>query len=70
MLLFFVILWFARFVILAAVLFQFVSMLVSGKINERLLELGESLGLYSYQIIRFLTYNTEEKPFPFAEWPE
>ena len=58
-----------EFVILAVVVFQFLSKLVTAKTNERLLGFGKSLSTYIYQIMLFLTYNTEEKPFPFAEWP-
>jgi len=59
----------ARPVLWAIIFFQFVSTLLSGKVNERLLDLGMSLSTYHYQIITFLTYNTEEKPYPFSPWP-
>jgi len=59
----------ARIVITAVVLFQFGAMLLTGHLNERLLSFGQSLSLYSYQIIRYMTYNTEEKPFPLGPWP-
>jgi hypothetical protein len=62
--------WVARIVIAVVVLFQFGSMLITGKINERLLGFGQSLSLYMYQIMRYLTYNTEEKPFPLSPWPQ
>ena len=32
--------------------------------------LGESLARYAAQCWRYLTYNSEMKPFPFAEWPD
>lgn len=56
-------------VVAAVVLFQFGFMLFTGQPNTRLLAFGESLGIYIYQVIRYLTYNTEEKPFPFRSWP-
>jgi hypothetical protein len=59
----------ARIVITAVVLFQFGAMLLTGQVNERLLRFGQSLSLYTYQIIRYLTYNSEEKPFPLSPWP-
>ncbi len=49
--------------------FQFLYLLVTGKTVERLLIFGENLGRYFYQIIRYLTFNTEERPFPFSDWP-
>jgi len=59
-----------RLVILAVVLFQFGSMLLTGQLNERLLSFADSLSLYAFQIIRYLTYNSDEKPFPFRSWPK
>ncbi|MDM8546034.1 DUF4389 domain-containing protein [Candidatus Venteria ishoeyi] len=70
LLLFLVIYSVARIVILTIIIFQFGSLLFTGKVNERLLEFGEHLSIYSYQIIRYLTFNTEEKPFPFRSWPK
>lgn len=56
--------------LLAAVTFiQFVVVLMNGIPNEQLLVFGRSLGNYLRQIAHFLTYSTEEVPFPFSEWP-
>ncbi len=38
--------------------------------NERLTEFGGSLATYIAQIVRFLSFADEKKPYPFAEWPE
>ena len=62
--------WVARVVLAAVVLFQFGTMLLTGRVNERLLAFGQSLSMYNYQIIRYLTYNSEEKPFPLNPWPD
>jgi len=60
----------AEIVLCAVVLFQFLSLLISGNANERLLNFGQSLASYIYQIIQFMTANSEELPFPFNPWPE
>lgn len=60
----------AEVVITAVVLFQFLHSLVTGRSNANARRFGESLSTFVYQILRFLTYNTEELPFPFAEWPQ
>ncbi len=52
------------------VIFQFLHTLVLGRSNEQLLKFGDSLGQYFRQLVAFLTYNTEERPFPFADWPK
>ncbi len=49
--------------------FQFFCLLVTGKTVERLLIFGENLSRYFYQIVRYLTFNTEQRPFPFSDWP-
>lgn len=60
----------SRVVIGAVVLLQFFWVLFTGRTNVRLLSFGQSLATYTYQIVRYLTYNTEERPFPFdADWP-
>ena len=66
----FVALWsISRIVVLAVVVLQFFWVLLSGQTNARLTAFGLSLATYSYQIIMYLTYNTEEQPFPFSDWP-
>ena len=59
----------AAVVIGAVAILQFAWKLITGETNPRLLRFGEDLGRYFYQIMRFLTFNSEEKPFPFADWP-
>jgi hypothetical protein len=60
----------AKFVTFVVVIFQFLSVLLTRKTNERLIRLGQSLSTYQYQIIMFLTYNSEDHPFPMGEWPD
>ena len=58
----------AELVIGALVIFQFLSKLLTGNANENLKAFGAQIGLYLYCIVRFLTFETEDKPFPFAPW--
>lgn len=44
--------------------------LFTGKTNENLLYFAATLDLYASQVIKFLTYVSEEKPFPFSDLPE
>lgn len=69
MLLFAVIYSVTEVVIGAVVILQFLFTLVTGKTNARLLQFGRSLSRYVYQIMLFFTFNSEELPFPFNEWP-
>lgn len=69
MALFAVLYWVAEVVLIVVVLFQFLVVLFTGKKNGNVLSFGAQLSTYAYQIFRFLTYNSEEKPFPLGEWP-
>lgn len=69
-LLFAVIYSLAKILVVAVVVFQFLATLITGKRNERLLEFGQSLSTFMYQILCYLTFNSDEKPYPFGEWPK
>ncbi len=69
MLLFALLYWAAEAVLAVVVLFQFFSVLFTGKKNAQVLTLGAQLSTYAYQVFRYLTYNSEEKPFPLGDWP-
>lgn len=63
-------LYIASFVMIAVVIAQFLVCLFSGSDNTKLRAFGSSLSLYVKDILMFLTFNSEEKAFPFADWPE
>jgi hypothetical protein len=69
MLLFAVLYGLVEILIAAVVIFQFGMMLIQGRTNEQLTSFGRGLSSYVYQIMLFLTYNTDAKPFPFSAWP-
>jgi len=69
MLLFAAIYGLAEIVLIAIALFQFGAMLLTGRVNPRLLDFGRDLATYIRQMVLFFTYNGETKPFPFAPWP-
>ena len=48
---------------------QFGIALLSDTPNPRLASFGHSMGRYLGQIVSFLTFATEDMPFPFSEWP-
>ena len=60
----------AEIVVIAVVVVQFFWVLINGENNKRLQALGQGLATYTYQIVLYLTFNTEERPFPFdMDWP-
>ena len=60
----------SRLVVTAVVVIQFFNVLLQGEKNESLLTFGRSLAIYSFEVVDYLTFNRDEKPFPFdGEWP-
>ena len=60
----------SRIVVGAVVIVQFFWVLFTGETNQKLKVFGKSLATYTNQIILYLTFNTEERPFPFdVDWP-
>lgn len=70
MLLFAVIYSVARLVLAAVVILQFLIRLIGGNLNPRLLTFGGQLSSYLYEVMRYLTFVSETRPFPFSDWPK
>ncbi|WP_039913556.1 DUF4389 domain-containing protein [Cellvibrio mixtus] len=69
MLLFAAVLQLASLVMWVIVAVQFLFSLITGEDNQHLRRFGHSLSTYIYDVLKFLCYSSEEKPFPFADWP-
>ncbi len=69
MLLFALIYSVTKVIVFVVVFLQFLFVLFTGQQNTRLRDFGEGLSVFIYQIMSYWTYNSEEKPFPFAQWP-
>ena len=58
-----------EFVIGVVVVIQFLSKLFTGKVVHQGTIFGQNLSTYMYEIIRFLTFKTDEMPWPINPWP-
>ena len=57
-------------VLSVVVVLGFFWVLFTGEKNAQLQEVGQAIAAYLYEIVRYLTFNTEDKPFPFGnDWP-
>lgn len=66
----FVLVWQVAEVVLGvAVLVQLVYRLFNGAPSLSVMSFGDSLSQYLAQIGRFGTFHTDQKPWPFADWP-
>ncbi|QIB52014.1 DUF4389 domain-containing protein [Pseudomonas sp. OIL-1] len=56
--------------LVVVVALQIGSQLLNGAHEPRLTGFGNSLSQYAWQIGRYATGATEQKPWPFMEWPD
>lgn len=60
----------ASLVVSVVIVLGFLWVLFTGGTNEQLKRTGQGIATYLAQIIEYLTYNSDVRPFPFdAEWP-
>jgi hypothetical protein len=67
-LVFAVIVGLVRILLWAVILLQIASTLLSGAVNKNILDFGRKLSAYLYHILLFLTFNSDQLPFPFSDW--
>ena len=53
----------------AVMLAQLIYLIIIGRRNRQLVWLGKVLTDYTCGVLRYLTFASEDKPFPFGEWP-
>ena len=51
------------------VIVQFGFKLITHETNDNLLNFSTGLNKYIYGILQFMTFNSNEKPYPFSDWP-
>jgi hypothetical protein len=69
MLLFLIIKHFVSWLIVLIAILQFIIDLLANEPNDALIEFTKGLNNYLLQVVNFITFNTEIKPFPFGKWP-
>tara|TARA_Y100001960_G_scaffold197627_1_gene206819 strand:- start:1109 stop:1417 length:309 start_codon:yes stop_codon:yes gene_type:complete len=52
-----------------SMLFQFFYRLIQGQDAERLKSFSHDLNIFIHSVLQYVTFNTDEKPFPFCDWP-
>ncbi len=60
----------SAFILGLVAVIQAIFALITGRPNGNIRELAAGVSQYIHEIARFLSYSTEEKPFPFKSWPE
>lgn len=67
---FWVVFYLSQFVIAAVVIAQCAFTLIGGAPNAQLLSFGDSLSRYVQEILRYVTFNSDQRPFPFSDFPK
>ena len=61
--------WILCWVLAVTAVLQLILRLVNGKAHADLARFGAGLARYARQVIEYLTFASEEAPFPFRNWP-
>ena len=68
--LFLIIIRLISMVLFVIVITQYIYSWLTGEPNDKLLYFTEGLAEYSRQLVSYVGFNTDEKPWPVGEWPE
>ncbi len=68
--LFWILLSLVSWVLGAVVVVQFLIVLFTGERNAQLVKFGVNLGEYLKEIVEFVSFADDEKPFPFSDFPD
>lgn len=58
-----------KFVMGACLLFQAAMQICTGHTNPRLLLFTSDLNRFAFHALQYLTYTSDQRPFPFSDWP-
>lgn len=58
-----------KVVVQVTVLFQFIYLLVTREYSEPLKNFSNKVATYAYKLIRYMTLNDNERPFPLRDFP-
>jgi len=59
-----------KIIIQVSVLFQYVYLLISKNYNDPIRNFSNKVSVYAYRLLRYVTLNENEKPFPFNNFPK
>lgn len=70
MVIFYFVAYLAAMAIALIAIIQAIHGFIKGSPNTRLLALSGGLNYYFYQVFQYITYNSDQKPYPFSDWPD
>jgi len=61
---------FISMVLFVIAITQYIYSWLTGEPNEKILHFTEDLAEYSKQLVSYVGFNTDEKPWPVGDWPD
>jgi hypothetical protein len=68
--LFWIVFYVAQMVVAVVTVAQCIFVLLTDNPNAHLLRFGDSLSKYIHDILRYVTFNSDQRPFPFTDFPK
>jgi len=68
--LFYLVFWLSEFVLIGLAVVQLCHVVVAGEPQKDLRLFGSKMALFIRQLIDYLVWSSDEKPFPFSDWPD
>ena len=59
-----------KIIIQVSVIFQYVYLIISKTCNNPIRNFSNKVSVYGYRVLRYVTLNENEKPFPFNDFPK
>ena len=59
-----------KIIIQVSVLFQYVYLLISKKYSNPVRNFTNKVSVYAYRVLRYVTLNENDKPYPFHDFPK
>ena len=61
---------FISMVLFVIAITQYIYSWLTGEPNDKILYFTEGLAEYTKQLVSYVGFNTDEKPWPFGDWPD
>ncbi|WP_373032814.1 DUF4389 domain-containing protein [Sulfurovum sp.] len=69
-LLYLIIARFVSMVLFVIAITQYIYSWLTGEPNDKILYFTEGLAEYTKQLVSYIGFNTDEKPWPLGDWPD
>jgi hypothetical protein len=61
---------FISMVLFVIAITQYIYTWLTGEPNEKILQFTDGLSEYAKQLVSYVGFNSDEKPWPFGDWPD